>query len=110
MLVSVESYFSYLKTIDMKKLWLSAAGKCWMVLALCCMQLLAIAQDGTANTTTTTSPAGTTTTTTTWYLQPWVWVVGGILLLVILIALFRGGSSKDREVTRTTVIKTDRDI
>lgn len=98
----------YQKPMDMKKLCLSAAGRFWMVLALCFMQLMAIAQDGTANTTTTTTPTKTTTTTT-WYLQPWVWVVGGILLLIILIALFRGGST-DREVTRTTVIKTDKEI
>lgn len=96
--------------MDMKKIGLGVAAKCWMVLALCTMQLLTYAQDGTANTTTTTKSDGSTTTTTTWYLQPWVWVVGGILLLVILIALFRGGSSSDREVTRTTVIKTDKEI
>jgi hypothetical protein len=42
-------------------------------------------------------------------MQPWVWVVGGVVLLIILIALFRGNSTTDREVTRTTVIKTDKD-
>lgn len=93
----------------MKKLCSGAACKFWMALAFCFMQLLVTAQGGTTETTTTTTP-NSTTTTTNWYMQPWVWVVGGILLLVILIALFRGNSTRDREVTRTTVIKTDKDL
>ena len=45
-----------------------------------------------------------------WYTQPWVWIVGGAVFILILIALLRGNSSSsDREVSRTTVIK-DRDI
>ena len=57
-----------------------------------------------------TTSADTTTTTTDWYTQPWVWVVGGAVFLIILIALLRGNSSntRDKEVSRTTVIK-DRD-
>jgi hypothetical protein len=49
----------------------------------------------------------TTTTTTNWYAQPWVWVVGAAVFISILVALFRGNSSKNTEVTRssTTVIK-----
>ena len=39
-----------------------------------------------------------------WYMQPWAWVVGGVLLLLILIALFRGGGT-DRTVTKTTIIR-----
>jgi len=90
----------------MKKLSCSAAYKFLLVFILSFVQVLAFAQDSTSTSTTRT----TTTTTTTWYTQPWVWVVGGIVLLIILIALFRGNSStKDREVTRTTVIKTDKD-
>lgn len=70
------------------------------------MQLMLWTQDssGTSRTITTTKE---TTITTDWYMQPWVWVVGGAILLIILVALLRGNSS-NKEVTRTTVIKDDR--
>ncbi|MES2544906.1 MAG: hypothetical protein V4548_08470 [Bacteroidota bacterium] len=29
-------------------------------------------------------------TTTTWYEEPWMWVVGGAVFLIIIIALVRG--------------------
>lgn len=90
----------------MKKLCCSTVAKFLMMLALSLVQVISYAQDSTSSSTTTTR----TTTTTTWYTQPWVWVVGGAVLLIILIALFRGNSTRDREVTRTTVIKTDKDL
>ena len=30
-----------------------------------------------------------------WYQQPWVWIVGGALFILLLVALLRGGSKKD---------------
>ena len=59
---------------------------------------IALAQDSTTKSTTTT------TTTTTWYTQPWVWIVGGAVLLIILVALLRGGNTRT-DTSRTTVIK-----
>ncbi len=38
-----------------------------------------------------------------WYAQPWVWVVGVALFVLLLIALLRGGSE-----ARTTAGRTDR--
>ncbi len=35
----------------------------------------------------------TTKTTTTWYAQPWVWVVGAAVFILLLVALVRGGNS-----------------
>ena len=29
-----------------------------------------------------------------WYAQPWVWVVGGAVFLLLLVALMRGNSNK----------------
>ena len=60
------------------------------------------AQDTTK---TTVTHETTTTTGTNWYMQPWAWVVGGIVVLIILVALFRGNSNNTKEVSRTTVIK-----
>jgi len=58
---------------------------------------IAFAQDSavssSSTTTTTTSSSGTT-------IQPWMWIVGGIIVLVIIIALV-SGRSKDREVVVT---------
>jgi hypothetical protein len=31
----------------------------------------------------------------TWYTQPWVWIVGGAVFLLLLVALMRGNSSRD---------------
>lgn len=30
----------------------------------------------------------------TWYQQPWVWVVGGAIFILLLVAMLRGGGSK----------------
>lgn len=30
-----------------------------------------------------------------WYAQPWVWIVGGAVFLLLLVALMRGNSNKD---------------
>ena len=94
----------------MKKISLSGAYKFFLVFLFSCMQLVTWAQD-TASTSRSTTVTTETTTTTDWYAQPWVWIVGGAVLLIILVALLRGNSSntREREVTRsTTVIKDDR--
>ena len=31
-----------------------------------------------------------------WYQQPWVWVVGGAIFILLLVALLRSGSARDR--------------
>jgi hypothetical protein len=30
-----------------------------------------------------------------WYQQPWVWIAGGALFILILVALLRGGGKKE---------------
>jgi hypothetical protein len=32
--------------------------------------------------------------TETWYTQPWVWIVGGAVFILLLVALLRGNSNK----------------
>ena len=91
----------------MKKLSFRMTYTYILTFVLSCMQLIVWGQDstGTSRSTTVTTE---TTTTTEWYTEPWVWVVGGAVLLIILVALLRGNSGKDKEVTRTTVIKDNR--
>ncbi len=92
----------------MKRLSLDTACRSLLLFVFSCMTLILAAQDSTGGSTTTTITKETTTSTTTeWYTEPWVWAVGGGVLLIVLIALLRG-RGRDREVTRTTVIKDDR--
>ena len=71
-------------------------------------QQLSIAQDSTIRTTLTTDE-------TLWYMQPWVWIVGGIAFLLILIALFSGGNrnkgtSRTDKVIITKTVRTESDV
>jgi len=75
--------------------------KLLLVFVFSFMQIVLLAQETSGSSRTTT----TTTTRTTWYTEPWVWVVGGAVFIILLVALMRGNSSKDTEVSRTTVIK-----
>jgi hypothetical protein len=54
----------------------------------------------------------TQTTTSNWYAQPWVWVIGAIALILLLVALLRGNSGAVASRTdRVTVTKTtDKDV
>ena len=73
------------------------------------IQAAVSAQDSTISSHSQTVTK-TTTTTNTWYMQPWVWVVGAAVFIIILVALFRGNSNSRTDVSRsTTVIKTDKD-
>ncbi|MBA4139898.1 MAG: hypothetical protein H0X70_05250 [Segetibacter sp.] len=58
----------------------------------------------------------TTTTTSNWYAQPWVWVIGAIALILLLVALLRGNSggaaasaSRTDKVTVSKTSSTDSD-
>ena len=31
----------------------------------------------------------------TWYAQPWVWIVGGAVFILLLVAIVRGGGNKN---------------
>ena len=31
----------------------------------------------------------------TWYTQPWVWIVGGAVFILLLVAIVRGGGNKN---------------
>ena len=85
----------------MKKLTIDAAQKFILLVALCAVQLVAWSQDAVSSSSTTV----TTKTNNSFQVEPWMWIVGGAVLLIILVALLRGNSNKD--VSRTTVIKND---
>ena len=92
----------------MKTLRLSTVFTSLLLFIFALLQIPLWAQDNpnpNPNNNTSTTTTETTTTTTTWYTEPWVWIVGGAVLLLIIVALVRSGGSTDREVHRTTVIK-----
>ena len=82
----------------------------FVLLAMC--QFIVLAQDSTSNITTSTT--STSTTEQIWYTQPWVWIVGGAALLLLIVALVRGNNSdssgRTDRVTVTKSVKTDTDI
>ncbi len=92
----------------MKKVWNNIFRIASIVL-LSIMGTYSWAQDTTASSTRVTTSETTTTTSSDWYTQPWVWIVGGAVFIIILIALLRGNSSKDKtEVSRSTTVIKDR--
>ena len=80
------------------------------VLVLSLTAVVLYAQDSTGGSSSTTiTTKETTTTTTEWYTQPWVWIVAGAVFIIILVALLRSNSSKDKtEVSRSTTVIKDR--
>lgn len=62
--------------------------------------------DGGSVTVSKTTTSSSTTMTQDWYTQPWVWIVGAAIFILLLVALTRGGSSS-RDVRRTTTIRRD---
>ena len=83
----------------MKQVSIGWGYKFFLAIFFTCMQVVLWAQEGNQTVTQKT----TETTTTQWYTSPWVWVAGGAVFIIILIALMRGNSSTSD--TRTTVIK-----
>jgi|SRR5690606_3116412 len=67
------------------------------------------AGDGAASVTVSKTTTSTSSTTMdNWYAQPWVWIVGGLVFILLLVALVRGGGRTD--VHRTTIrrdVRTD---
>jgi len=70
------------------------------------IQIATFAQDDAGSSTTVTTHTHSESSNT-WYTQPWAWIVGGIILVLILIALFSGGRDKVIVRERTT---TEREV
>ncbi|MDB5201773.1 MAG: hypothetical protein JWQ27_1182 [Ferruginibacter sp.] len=82
----------------------SVFQKMSLTLTMILFGIIAFAQDSTV--TATTNATTTTTSEQTWYMQPWAWIVGGAVLILLIIALVRGNSDKTTNSDRVTVTKT----
>ncbi len=60
------------------------------IITLMILNVQAFAQDKKIDLSITTDK----TTTSNWYTQPWVWIVGGAVFVLLLVALLR--SNKDK--------------
>lgn len=74
------------------------------LLAANLLSLYLLAQDSGGSTTTTTTTTKNTSTETVWYTNPWVWVAGAAVFILLLVALLRGGGDR----TGTTAGRTDK--
>ena len=91
----------------MKQLTRSFGIRSFLVLLMAAFfQTLALAQDSSVSTNQTTNQSTTTTDTHTWYTNPWVWVIGGAVFILLLVALIRSNSTTDTRTDRVTVVKT----
>ena len=61
---------------------------------------IAVAQDSAVSSTTTT-----TSTSSSFTVQPWMWVVSGIIILIIIIALVSRGSKDKVVITKEHTIE-----
>ena len=87
---------------------------CYLALISVCLWAQDSSQGGETKSTTTTS---TTTRTTDidittngneWYTQPWVWIVGAAVFILLLVALLSSGRSRNSVVVDKTVEKDNR--
>ncbi len=89
----------------MKKISGGFIGRFLLVFFLSFVQAVVWAQDSSSSSHSVTVTKESTTTTTNWYMQPWVWVVGAAVFIIILVALFRGSSNTTDVSRSTTVVK-----
>jgi hypothetical protein len=82
--------------------------KCFFLIILSgLVQTIIWAQDTTTTTTSTSVDVTKNNTSSDWMSSPWVWVIGGAVFILLLVALLSG---RNRDTTvrndRTTVTKT----
>ena len=95
----IDYYFFVFKNNAMKKIKSFYLSFMAMLLPLF-FTGIAVAQDSAVSSTTTT-----TSTSSSFTVQPWMWVVGGIIVLIIIIALVSRGSKDKVVITKEHTIE-----
>ncbi|HTM64977.1 MAG TPA: hypothetical protein VL093_01535 [Flavipsychrobacter sp.] len=73
----------------MKKELTKAINRIWMVIAVLLMNVVAFAQDKGIDVNVNMNKGDS------WYNNPWVWVVGAAVFILLLVAIVRGGRASD---------------
>ncbi|GAA4747596.1 hypothetical protein [Flavisolibacter ginsenosidimutans] len=63
---------------------------------------------GSSSTTKTTNIHVSGDSSTTWYTQPWVWVIGAAIFILLLVALLSGNKNRDTVTTERTTVRDTR--
>lgn len=76
------------------------------------IQLIIWAQDTSSKSTTTTTTKSVTRESSDFFSSPWVWVIGGAVFILLLVALLsgnrnKGGAGRTDKVTVTKSVRTD---
>ena len=74
-----------MQNVIMKKIVFSIAAALYSVLLFAQEKVTIGAEDGKLSITKSNA----------WYQSPWVWVVGGAVFILLLVALMRGGGRRD---------------
>jgi hypothetical protein len=98
----------------MKAITKGLSLKLFVLFACLCSGIAAMAQDGGSTTQSSTSVSHSSSgpvpadPSTMWYMNPIVWVAGGVILLIIIIMAARSGKNtvSNSEVSRTTTTST----
>jgi hypothetical protein len=73
----------------MKKELTKAINRIWMVIAVLLMNVVAFAQDKGIDVNVNMNKGDS------WYNNPWVWIVGAAVFILLLVAIVRGGRASD---------------
>jgi hypothetical protein len=73
----------------MKKELIKATNRIWMVVAVLLMNVVAFAQDKGIDVNVNMNKGDS------WYNNPWVWIVGAAVFILLLVAIVRGGRASD---------------
>lgn len=92
----------------MKQMIISKFRSFSALLAACFFHTISFAQDSSTKVITQNKKV-TTETTTVNYGEPWMWVIGGIVVVVLLVLMFRGksGNTSSDKVTVTKTVERE---
>lgn len=97
---------------------LSVTWKTFVAILMCTfIQIVCLGQND-PNSNSSATVKTTTTEHTEWYTAPWVWIVGGAIVILLLVAILSGGRGSASRTTVTDVgggsatrtVTTDSDI
>lgn len=83
----------FIKTLVMKQNLMKAANRIYLVMTLMLINVVAFAQEKGMDVNVDINKGGSGG----WYANPWVWIVGAAVFILLLVAIVRGGSSRSAD-------------